>query len=428
MSSSPTDTPPDAARPRRGWRTVHLLLAALLGFLVVLATVTLLLLRNSAMTPSVRQLALPLMTIVDLIDAADVGATDAAAVALDRRGVARAPQPPPELTLVPVPFLEALADYLREHSGRQVRLERASDGATRLWMASARGDWIGLPLEPLRSLVARFALLVVIFSLLLAALAAWWLARRLAAPLERLAAAAGRLPEPVDASEFLVSGPREVQLLGNRLAEAIARIDAQRRERDLLLAGLSHDLRTPLMRLLLRVDLLDSIPDSERAAIDADIGELDRRIDRFIEHARTGAEEPMRTLDLVALLHAEIEASRGRGHAWQVELPAHAPLRGQPGVLGRLLANLVDNAEQHGAAPFRVVLDQAPASADAGACWRLRIENGIATPRAGEVAELPPHRGFGLALCRHIALAHGGSLERGLGDGGHWVELRLPVM
>ncbi len=411
---------------RRGWRTVHLLLAALLGFLLVLVTVTLLLLRHSAMTPSVRQLALPLMTIADLVDAAD--AAGASPVVLQQRGVLRAPSPPPALTLVPVPFLDALAAYLREHSGRQVRLERDRDGTTRLWLSSARGDWIGMPLEPLRSLVARFAVLVVVFALLLAALAAWWLARRLAAPLERLAAAAGRLPEPVDASDFRVGGPREVQLLGNRLAEAIARIDAQRRERDLLLAGLSHDLRTPLMRLLLRVDLLDSIPEDERAAIDADIGELDRRIDRFIEHARTGAEEPMQMLDLVPLLHAEVEASRSRGHAWQGELPEQATLRGQPGVLGRLIANLIDNAEQHGAAPFTVDLDldRVPASAGSGASWRLRIDNGVAAASI-EHAQAPPHRGFGLALCRHIALAHGGSLERDLDDQRHRVELRLPA-
>ncbi len=426
MSLSPTE----AAAPeptRRSWRTVHLLLAALLGFLCVLATVTLLLLRYSAMTPSVRQLALPVMALVDVVDAVDDAGDGAAAAAMDRRGVSRAAQPPAATVLVPVPFLEALAGYLRAHSGREVVLERASDGAIRLWMSSARGDWIGLPLEPLRSLVARFALLVVIISLLLAALAAWWLARRLAAPLERLAAAAGRLPEPVDVRDFHVGGTREVQLLGNRLSGAIARIDAQRRERDLLLAGLSHDLRTPLMRLLLRVDLLDSIPESERVAIDADIKELDRRIDRFIEHARTGAEEPLLALDLVPLLRGEIEASRGRGQAWQVDLPTQATVRGQPGVLGRLIANLIDNAEQHGVAPYHIRLDQAPGGNAAGARWCLRIDNGIADNRDDGGAGLLPHRGFGLALCRHIALAHGGSLERGVDDNRHWVELRLPA-
>lgn len=433
MSLSPIESPKlSAERVRRspdrgrGWRTVHLLLAALLGFLLVLGLTATVLLRYSALQPSVRQLALPLTAVVDLIDASDAGNDQQAAAALARQGILRAGNPPTPSALVPIPFLDALATYLREQTRRQVQIERTSDGATRLWISSARGDWIGVPLEPLRSLVARFALVIALIATLLAILAAWWLARRLAAPLERLARIAARLPEPVEVADFRVSGPREVRLLGDRLAEALVRIETQRRERDLMLAGLSHDLRTPLMRLLLRIDLLEAIPEDERTALNADIGELDRRIDRFIEHARTGAEEPVIALDLVPLLRAGIAASSERGYRWQVELPDHAPLRGQPGVLGRLIANLIDNAEQHGAEPFRIALDQLPAAA-VGPAWRLRVENQLADPRSAGQPGAPAHRGFGLALCRHIALAHGGSLEHSFADGGFWVELRLPA-
>lgn len=434
MSSSPIESPKLAAEAARrspgrgpGWRTVHLLLAALLGFLLVLGVAATVLLRYSALQPSVRQLALPLTAVVDLIDASDAGNGQQAVAALTRQGILRAAAPPETSKLVPIPFLDALATYLREQTRRQVQVERAGDGATRLWISSARGDWIGVPLEPLRSLVARFALVIALIATLLATLAAWWLARRLAAPLERLARIAGRLPEPVEAADFRVRGPREVRLLGDRLAEALGRIETQRRERDLMLAGLSHDLRTPLMRLLLRIDLLEAIPEDERAALNADIGELDRRIDRFIEHARTGAEEPVIALDLVPLLRAGVAASSERGHHWQVELPAQARVRGQPGVLGRLIANLIDNAEQHGAEPFRIALDQLPAAAAVGPAWRLRVENQLADPRSADQAGAPAHRGFGLALCRHIALAHGGSLEHSFADGGFWVELRLPA-
>lgn len=410
-----------------GWRTVHLLLAALLGFLLVLGISATLLLRYSALQPSVRQLALPLTAVVELIDASDAADHQQALTALTRQGILRAAIPPAPSALVPIPFLDALATYLREQTGRQVQIERASDGATRLWLSSARGDWIGVPLEPLRSLVARFALLIVLLATLLAVLAAWWLARRLAAPLERLAQVAARLPEPVAVADFRVSGPREVRLLGDRLADALGRIETQRRERDLMLAGLSHDLRTPLMRLLLRVDMLDDIPEVERAALSADINELDLRIDRFIEHARTGAEEPVIALDLVQLLHAAVAASEARGYHWQVELPANARVRGQAGVLGRLIANLIDNAEQHGAEPFRVALDPLPAADSAGPVWRLRIANRLADSRARSGNQDQPHRGFGLALCRHIALTHGGGLEHGVDDGRHVVELRLPA-
>jgi two-component system, OmpR family, osmolarity sensor histidine kinase EnvZ len=409
-----------------GWRTLHLLLASLLGFLLVLTTVTLLLLRYSAMQPSVRQLALPLATLADLVDASDAGSSELAQRALSRQGVVRAVRAPPAGVLVPVPFLNALTLYLHEQTGRQVQIERTADGATRLWLSSARGDWIGVPLEPLRSLVAQFAVLIVLFALALAVLAAWWLARRLAAPLERLARVAARLPEPVAADEFRVSGPREVRLLGERLAEALGRIDKHRRERDLLLAGLSHDLRTPLMRLLLRIDLLDSIPEDERAALGADIAELDRRIDRFIEHARTGAEEPVVALDLLPLLQAEVATSRQRGFGWSCVPGVRMRVRGQPGVLGRLIANLIDNAEQHGAAPFAAELQLDPQSS---AICLLKVRNGLpASAERSATGGAATHRGFGLALCRHIAQAHGGSLASGQDEYEHWVELRLPLI
>ncbi len=402
-----------------GWRTAHLLLAALLGFLLVLTTAALLLLRYSAMQPSVRQVGLPIAAVVDLADAADAAQTHAA---LERQGIVRRQQPTPSVKPVPVPFLGALAAYLREQTGRQVQIEYGEDGGTRLWLSSPRGDWIGVPLESLRTLVARFALLVVLMALLLAVAAAWWLSRRLAGPMEHLASMAARLPEPVAAEEFRVQGPREVRLLGARLADALGRIEQQRRERDLLLAGLSHDLRTPMMRLLLRVDLIETIAEEERVAIGAEIAELDRRIDRFIEHARTGAEEPTVDVDLRRLLDASIEASRSRGYDWQVDLPESAPVRGQPGVLARLLDNLIDNAEQHGSAPYALKLQAAGAD---DARWLLRVENSMAAA-SSESKAATPHRGFGLALCRNIAEAHGGELRVDQDQQGFSVELQLP--
>mgnify|MGYP000685699757 FL=1 len=140
MSSSPTEP----ARAARGWRTLHLLLAALIGFLLLLALATTLLLRQAALQPSVRQLALPLLAVVDLTDANDAADRGVAARVLERQGILRAPQPQASALQFPVPFLEALATYLRRESGREVRIENGPDGGVRLWFASARGDPVGV--------------------------------------------------------------------------------------------------------------------------------------------------------------------------------------------------------------------------------------------------------------------------------------------
>ena len=83
MSSSPTEP----ARAARGWRTLHLLLAALIGFLVLLALATTLLLRQAALQPSVRQLALPLLAVFELTDANDAADRGVAARVLERQGI-----------------------------------------------------------------------------------------------------------------------------------------------------------------------------------------------------------------------------------------------------------------------------------------------------------------------------------------------------
>lgn len=408
MSISPTE---------RRWRSVHLLMAGILGLLLVLALLMALLLRQSLLQPAVRQMAEPLVRALREVDARG---PDARALPEGWRQRGR----PPEVGGGwPAPMAEALARQLRADLGREVVVERASAGELRLWLQTARGDWLGVPVPSLRGGWARFALVLGGLALLLGVLLAILLARRLAAPVERLAAVAARLPEPVDPADFRVGGPAEVALLGDTLAEALARMAQQRRDQDRLLAALSHDLRTPLMRLLLRVDLLEDVTDSDRAALTGEINELDRRIDRFLEDARRGAEEPWARVDLHAELAPLIDQSRARGHPWQQDLAPVGPVHAQPGRLRRLLTCLVDNAEQHGAAPFRAGL-VADHAADGRAGSRLTLDNAL--PSVQLSPDRAARRGFGLALAQHVAQGLGGRLEVGPCAVGFRAQLWLP--
>lgn len=410
MSTSPTE---------RRWRSVHLLMAGILGLLLVLAVLMALLLRQSLLQPAVRQMAEPLARALKDIDARDRRQDPRDLPAGWRQQAA----PPDAEGGWPAPLAEALARQLRADLSRPVRVERASPGELRIWLQTARGDWLGVPVASLRGGWTRFALLLGSLAVLLGVALAILLARRLAAPVERLAAVAARLPEPVDPAAFRVGGPAEVALLGDTLAAALERMAQQCRDQDRLLAALSHDLRTPLMRLLLRVDLLD-LAESERLALMGDITELDRRIDRFLEDARRGAEEPCARIDLRALLVHLLDDRVARGLDWQHDLGPVGSVQGQPGRLQRLLACLVDNAEQHGAAPFRAVLVAEPA-ADGRAGLMLTIDNAVPpSPRARAGS---PRRGFGLALAHHVAQGLGGRLEVGPTAAGYRAQLWLPT-
>jgi signal transduction histidine kinase len=136
--------------------------------------------------------------------------------------------------------------------------------------------------ERVRASSAGIAVLAGLIALALAAL----LARLLTRPLERLAGSAGALlaGEPV----ALDGSPREVEHLAQAFREAGARLRGSARERELMLAGISHDLRTPLARLRLALELGDAADPQRGVAMVADLEELDGALEQCLAFVRDG--------------------------------------------------------------------------------------------------------------------------------------------
>lgn len=213
-------------------------------------------------------------------------------------------------------------------------------------------------------------------------------------------------------------GTAVVQELRQRFNAMVQRLERTEQERSVMLAGIAHDLKSPLTRLRLRLSLA-GLSEADLLQAEADLAALERITSQFLLFAGGSDDEPALAVPLEQLL-AETAAGLDRD---SLELDLQPLLRVvQPVALGRAVANLIDNARQHGAPPLRLELREAP---PAGLGFRIVLWDGGAGISADQWQRaLMPfqrldaarggqgHCGLGLAIAARVARAHGGGLER----------------
>ena len=257
-------------------------------------------------------------------------------------------------------------------------------------------------------------------------------------PIRRLAAAADALGKGRPVTDLKPAGATEVRLAGAAFLEMQGRIQRQITQRTEMLAGVSHDLRTPLTRVRLQLAMLaDAHPGSriEIAESEQDLLLMEHMIDEYMAFARgQGAEAPVST-DLAEIIEDVAGNVRRTGSpiALEVERPLVMALR--PNAIRRCLTNLVENAVHHGAqvaisaARRGDVVSVAVEDDGPGIPEEKREEvfkpffrlDGARNPRTGGA-------GLGLSIARDVARGHGGDIRiSGASLGGLRAELRLPV-
>jgi two-component system osmolarity sensor histidine kinase EnvZ len=393
--------------------------------------------------PRAKELAQQTVSVVNLTRAALVNADPALRRELlielnEREGIRVYPSVAGE-QLQPLPdkpLFNMVAARVRDSLGERTRFAFRRDGVKGFWVSffiDVDQYWVMLPrgrVEPglgLGWLGWGAALLA------LALLGAWFIATAIARPLAALTNAARRLGRGESHEPLPAEGPRELRMVADAFNRMARDLESMERERAMVLAGISHDLRTPLARLRLGLEMLGG----ERATAEgmvADIDEIDAVIGQFLDFAREANEE-QGVRDLEALAAEVVEGYARRGRQVALERGGVPPLRFAQMALRRAIANLIDNALRHAGEPVLVrtrrergaalleVLDRGPGIPPTEAERLKRPFTRLDAARSGVGGS-----GLGLAIVERVARAHGGRLDLLPREGGGLLaRLTLPA-
>ena len=250
---------------------------------------------------------------------------------------------------------------LRVRLGERATLARKVNGEEGLWAgfsvdggsengADKGAFWLQTDLARLVPVPGRAWLIWLTIAALLSLAGAAVIARLINKPLKALSFAAGRVKDgDFDASRLnedaVTSEIREVNAGFNRMAEQLAKIE---QDRAVMLAGISHDLRTPLARLRLETEM-SVADDAARNHMVADLEQLDAIIDKFLDYARPTDQQHLRPVALNDVIEACVLAVlQTDDFRVKLDLPADFHVMGDEVELTRVIANLVENARKYG--------------------------------------------------------------------------------
>ncbi|OJH43498.1 HAMP domain-containing histidine kinase [Paracoccus sp. SM22M-07] len=307
------------------------------------------------------------------------------------------------------------------------------DAEGRVWVRMITSDrpyWLSLRTLPATDPIAGLA--VASGIALLAALAGGIaLQRRIALPLKRLEDAVGRMSKPSDAYDSDIEGPREIVAVSRALTGMSERLQAAEADRALMLAGVSHDLRTPLTKLRLTLAMLRDSDAELVAGAERNVLRIEDMLRQFLDFARGFEAEETRAVPLRSLLQQAIE-SCAEPAAVMLDAPADVVIEVKEAALLRALDNLLSNALRHGKPPVTLRVRTRDRALtidvrDAGIGLSPEAAGELIRPFArGNAARAGEGTGLGLAIVDQVAKAHRGKVDFEQDAQTFTARLRLP--
>ena len=282
-----------------------------------------------------------------------------------------------------------------------------------------------------------FVLWMVGTALVVTAIAIFFLRNQIQ-PIRRLAAAAEAFGKGRSDVEFKPAGASEIRQAAAAFIDMRGRIARHIDQRTEMLAGVSHDLRTPLTRIKLQLAMLrETMPEAgaEISDLESDIADMEKMIDEYLAFSRGQGAEAPEPVDLSALIGEVVDGARRNGAALTLDAGEALTLPLRPNAIKRCLTNLVDNAVRYGenidvtarrtGESVEVIVEDdgpgiPPESIDDVFKPFYRLDDSRNPNYAGA--------GLGLAIARDVARGHGGDIVlETAGLGGLRAVLRLPV-
>jgi two-component system osmolarity sensor histidine kinase EnvZ len=315
-------------------------------------------------------------------------------------------------------FIKAWQNYFNSHQTESlvIELRYQSVPDTMLWLLHTKPPLfsVGFPMVNFYFLPILIGLVFLLVTFVLM-VTAYVLARYMKAPLEELISAARAIGRDTRSANIKLRGPDEIKAVAQALNMMKADLERLVKSQEFLLAGISHDLRIPLMRISIATELMSANFDDLSEGIKEDIEEMNGVLQRFIELARINIEEAeaWEIGDITPLLHNLVVKYYRSDIDILLSLDNILPVRYKPMALQRLLYNLIDNGLKHGGGLIKIttringdktelcVTDQGPG-------LPMTPEN----LRAYSDFSEPQHYGSGLGLLivQRIAQLHGAEL------------------
>ena len=334
------------------------------------------------------------------------------------------------------PELQMMVGKVRNSLGKNTRFAIERNGVKALWVSFFIGDeefWIALPKERIEHSLSQVLFPWSVLVLVLALPGAYFIARQVAQPLKQLTQAALQVGQGSWPNPLPELGAQEVITVTRAFNQMSADLAANERERALVLAGISHDLRTPLARVRIAAEL--SADESLREGLAADVEQMNAVIQQFLDYARLDENEVMLRTDLNSLVKEVAQQFSAQAKSLSLDLNDVPALTVRPLLLKRALSNLLDNAIKYGGGEITVQLKREEdkvvlAVADCGPSIPIAQRSTVKRPfvRLESARSDSTGSGLGLAIVERTARLHDGKFI--LADnapGGLVAKLILPL-